>query len=222
MPSLAARADASRVGRIDHEHASRSQDLEQFWAGEFGDAYVGRNPAEIDARAAFWRDLIARFPSKRILEVGCAQGANLRHLADLVPPNEVWGADVNESALAALRQGLPTVNGVWAVGRNLPFRDRHFDLVFTMALLIHVPDPALPMVMSEIVRCSRRWVMCGEYHADQPTEIEYRGHTGVLFKRNYGRLYTELFPELELREEGYLTQEQGFDRVTFQVFERTD
>ncbi|MCB0964777.1 MAG: hypothetical protein KDA98_15995, partial [Acidimicrobiales bacterium] len=60
------------------------------------------------------------------------------------------------------------------------------------------------------------------YHADERTDVHYRGHEGVLVKRDYGRLYQDLFPDLVLREEGFLTMEEhGFDRVTYQVFERT-
>jgi pseudaminic acid biosynthesis-associated methylase len=203
------------------ECPSTGNRLEELWAGGFGDAYVERNAPSLDVRAEFWQQLVDRFPSRRILEVGCAHGANLRLLSTLVPPQEVWGIDINEAALEAARSAVPDVNAVWGLARDLPFRDQRFDLVLTVGLLIHVPDATLPVVMGEIVRCARRWVFCGEYHADEPAEVEYHGQTGVLFKRNYGRLYQELFPEIRLREEGFLTKEQGFDRVTYQVFERS-
>jgi pseudaminic acid biosynthesis-associated methylase len=167
-----------------------------------------------------WRRLIDRCPTRRFLEVGCGNGANLRALTHLIPPKYVWGVDVNDGAIAAVHAGLPNVNAVWGLARELPFRDRYFDLVATVGLLIHIPDSTLPIVMNEIVRCSRRWVFCGEYHADEATEVEYRGQTGVLFKRDYGRIYRDLFPRLTLCEEGFLTKEQGFDRVTYQIFER--
>ncbi|MCU1448124.1 MAG: Methyltransferase type 11 [Acidimicrobiales bacterium] len=195
--------------------------LERLWAGGFGDAYVERNAPALEVRGRFWQRLLDRFPTRSVLEVGVAHGANLRLLSKLVTPHDVWGVDINETALAALRTNVPDVNAVWGVARALPFRDRLFDLVFTVGLLIHIPDSTLPLVMGEIVRCSERWIFCGEYHAEDPAEVEYRGQTGVLFKRDYGRLYRELFPELTLREEGYLTAEEGFDRVTYQVFERT-
>ena len=196
--------------------------LEKLWAGGFGDSYVDRNAGDVQVRAPFWRGILEQFPSQRILEVGAAHGANLRVLSDMVPAHQLWGADINKAALAALPELAPGVNGSWALARELPFRDRWFDLVFTVGLLIHQPDSTLPLVMSEIVRCSRRWVMWGEYHSDDPTEVTYQGQEGVLFKRDYGRLYRELFPGLELRAEGFLTKEEGFDRVTWQVLERVD
>jgi len=194
--------------------------LESLWAGEFGDAYVERNRKPVPERAGFWRDIVERFPMTRVLEVGCAHGENLHHLARVLEPHNVWGADLNASALAAVPDTAPGANAVWSLARELPFRDRWFDLVFTVGLLIHQPEDSLGIVMSEIVRCSGRWIMCGEYHSDTSEDINYRDRPGVLYKRNYGKLYTDLFPQLELREEGFLEREQGFDRVTYQVFER--
>ena len=196
-------------------------ELEELWAGEFGDAYVSRNAPTMAVRGPFWAGILAQYPARRVLEVGCANGANLHEMAQLMPPENLWGADLNQVALRTLGETEPMVNGVYSLARELPFRDRYFDLVFTVGLLIHQTDSALPIVMSEIVRCSSRWVMCGEYQADEPTDVNYHGMSGVLTKRDYGRLYTDLFPELELREERFLTKEEGFDRVTFDILERT-
>jgi hypothetical protein len=110
---------------------------------------------------------------------------------------------------------------LWSPARDLPFKDRRFDLVFTTGVLIHQPPTALPIVMTEIVRCSNRYVLCGEYYASEPTEVSYRGESGALFKRDYGGLYQKLFPELTLLESGFLPKEAGaWDDVTFWVFER--
>ena len=205
----------------DQTERGRSADeLEELWAGEFGDAYVGRNAPTLDVRGPFWSRILERFPSRRVLEIGPANGANLHQLARLRPATDLWGVDINLQALATLHQIVPGANGVYGVARELPFRDRWFDLVFTVGLLIHQPDSTLPIVMSEIVRCSNRWILCGEYQADETTDVNYRGMSGVLLKRDYGRLYLDLFPGLALREEGFLTKEEGFDRVTYQVFER--
>jgi pseudaminic acid biosynthesis-associated methylase len=197
--------------------------LEQLWAGDFGDAYLERNASAQTKRGQFWNDIAQRYPAGRTLEVGCAHGENLRYLSAHRRARDLWGLDVNESALAALRDRVPGANAVWGRARELPFRDRYFDLVFTVGLLIHQPEISLPVVMSEIVRCSNRWVMFGEYHADTPTDINYRDQPGVLFKRDYRRVYEELFPGLVLRDERHLTlEDSGFDRVHFAVFERTD
>jgi spore coat polysaccharide biosynthesis protein SpsF len=195
--------------------------LEELWAGSFGDDYSERNAEAGQGRAAFWEALLTAHPVQRILEVGCNVGANLRWIVDHVTPVETFGVDVNQEALGELRRRVPNVNAIAARGRELPFRDRWFDLSFTTGVLIHQPESTLPLVMNEIVRVSGRYVLCGEYFAAQTIEVPYRGHSGALFKRDYGRLYQELFPELVLLEEGFLGQAEGWDDVTWWLFERS-
>ncbi|PYN41194.1 MAG: hypothetical protein DMD95_19955 [Candidatus Rokuibacteriota bacterium] len=155
-----------------------------------------------------------------MLEVGCNLGANLRWIASGVAPGPVWGVDVNLHALQRLRRAVPGVRPVAAAALGLPFGDRAFDLVFTVGVLIHQPPAVLPAVMAEIVRCSRRFVLCGEYYADEPTEIPYRGQTGALFKRDFGGLYQKLFPRLALRKQAFQSRAAGWDDVTFWRFEK--
>lgn len=50
--------------------------------------------------------------------------------------------------------------------------------------------------------------------------MPYHGERGALLKRDYGGLYHELFPELHVRREGYLGEDSGFDRVTWQLLEK--
>jgi pseudaminic acid biosynthesis-associated methylase len=194
--------------------------IEQLWAGEFGNAYLHRNISAAEGRAPFWDDIAARFPFGSVLEVGCTQGDNLIHLARHVPAERIWGVDINPVVLDHLRGHVPGTHPVLGVARDLPFPDDSFDLVVTVGLLIHIPDDTLEQVLAELVRVSRRWVLSGEYHADEQTEVVYRGHEHVLFKRDYGRLFQESFPQLRLAEDRFLTKDEGFDRVTYQVFEK--
>src|SRR5262245_28223076 len=150
---------------------SNSERLEELWTGDFGDAYTQRNSAAADCRQPFWDGLFNDFPCRRVLEVGCNLGANLKWVSTNVAANEVYGVDINESALAQLRGAIPAVNPVWGRARELPFRDRYFDMVFTMGVLIHQPPEALPIVMSEIVRCSRKYVLAGEYFSETPVDV---------------------------------------------------
>jgi len=157
---------------------------------------------------------------ERVLEVGCNLGANLRWLATLLPPHHLYGVDVNLSALAELKAELPGPNAVWARARELPFRDGFFDLVFTTGVLIHQSTDALPDVMREIVRCSRRYVLAGEYFAETVTEVPYRDQKGALFKMDFGAEDKRNFPELSLLRSGFLPRGSGWDDLTWWLFER--
>lgn len=198
-----------------------AQRLETLWAGAFGDEYVERNRDAVTSREPLWRRLHAAYPFASVLEVGCNLGANLHWLAQLLDPRDVWGVDVNAAALREARARLPDVNLAYAPARSLPFRDAHFELTFTTGVLIHQPPEALPVVMGELVRCARRYVLCGEYHAEHPTEVPYRGQRGALYKRDWGSLYGELFPALRLREQWFEARDAGWDDVTFWLFEKT-
>ena len=194
--------------------------LEQLWAGEFGAAYIERNRVLDERRAAFWEPLLAEHAIRSVLEVGCGQGGNLRPIARVLDPRDVWGIDVNGTALAIARAHAPGINVVGSVARQLPFRDGLVDLAFTVGVLIHQPDTTLALVIAEIVRCSRAFVLWAEYHADATEEVPYHGVDGSLFRRDYGAIYHELFPELTVRAEGFLGPDEGFDRLTWQLLEK--
>lgn len=194
--------------------------LERLWSGDFGNEYVERNRRAGEGRGPFWSALLDEFPVDTVLEVGCNNGGNLRWIAEKIPAERVFGIDINVHALDELRQHS-SVNAVWGKARSLPFRDQWFDLTFTMGVLIHQPPECLPLVMSELVRCTKRYVLCGEYHSSVPTEVPYRGQDGALFKRDFGELYLSLFPQLELRKQGFLSRNDGptWDDVTWWLFE---
>ena len=203
---------------MNQTEISEASRLEQLWAGNFGDAYVERNRAAGDVRGEFWQGLLTQFRAERVLEVGCNVGANLRWIAGQLGPANVYGIDINPNAIRELQSAVPGVNALSGPARSLPFRDGWFDLVFTMGVLIHQPEATLPLVINEMVRCSRHYVLCGEYYADQSTEVPYRGETGALFKRDYGRIFRDLFPQLHLLEQGFLGREQGWDNITWWLF----
>ena len=194
--------------------------LEGLWGGELGNAYTDRNQAAGSNRAPFWQEILREFPARRVLEVGCNLGGNLRWVASHLPPQDVYGVDINLKALQELHRGLPDVNALYSQARELPFRDRWFDMVFTMGVLIHQPPETLPVVMTEIVRCANRFVLCGEYFSPEPIEVAYREQTGALFKRDFGSLYQQLFPDLILRKKRFLSKADGWDDVTYWVFEK--
>jgi pseudaminic acid biosynthesis-associated methylase len=202
----------------DPERPPEVARLEALWGEEFGDRYIERNRDAAEGRDEFWNWLYGAFPFDSVLEVGCNVGGNLRWLAELLPPRSVYGVDINERALLDARAALPGVNLVHSSARSLPFRDAAFDLTFTTTVLIHQTPEAAPIAMSEVVRCSRRYVLCGEYFSEALEEVPYRGERGALFKRDWGQLYADLFPELRLLERTF--RGAPWDDVTFWLFEK--
>src|SRR3954452_1165217 len=86
-------------------------------------------------------DLFQRYvdgPGRRVLDLGCRDGALTRAYAD---GNEVVGVDADRDALAqAAKLGIETH---WAdFEEPLPLEDETFDVVVAGELLEHLRDPA--------------------------------------------------------------------------------
>ena len=196
----------------DDDEARR---LEALWGGSFGDEYVERNFDDGSGRTPFWRHVLNVIAPKTVLEVGCNVGGNLRCLSGLLGPENLAGVDINEAALAALAGDAPEIRTALAPARSLPFADGAFDLVFTTGVLIHQPPDTLPAVIDEIVRCSARFVVCGEYFAERVEELPYRGETGALFRGDFGSMYTER--GLDVLERGFLPRDSVWDDLTYWI-----
>jgi SAM-dependent methyltransferase len=159
-----------------------------------------------DRRGEFWLPLLDEICPQSVLEVGCNEGGNLQWIAQRVDPARVTGVDVNAKTLRLLDRRVPGVRGVHAPARDLPVADRSVDFVFTMGVLSHQPNESLDKVMSEMVRASSRYVFCGD---------------GMLIPRDYGALFLDLFPfDLTPVRQGYLSPEDGWNGVTWWLFER--
>lgn len=108
---------------------------------------------------------------KRILEVGCGAGGNLRFLA--ARDAQVHGADISPRMVELARR-LNDSRGVAfplnAIdGAHLPDRDAAFDIVLTVTALQHNHDgPMLASLVGEIARvlCAggEAWIIEGVHH----------------------------------------------------------
>jgi pseudaminic acid biosynthesis-associated methylase len=194
--------------------------LEQIWSGAFGDEWSDRNIDAYDARKPFWDAMMQRLSPRRVLDVGCNVGGNLRWIAPFVGAGDAYGVDINRHSLELIHEFVPDANVLVASARDLPFRDGWFDLVFTVGVLIHHPEDALRQAMSEMARCSSRYVLCVEMFADEVTEVTHRGIEHGLFKRDYGRIFIDAVPELTVIDSGFLSVDEGFDSLNWWLFEK--
>ena len=198
------------------------------WTGSFGRAYMARNSdvsvSDLDARADGLSQVMetcAHRP-RSILEVGANIGRNLmalRRLTDATLHAVEPFVEAFERMRELLSDELSSAHN--CAGDALPFEDTSIDFVFTSGVLIHVHPDRLPDVMAEIHRVSRRYVWCNEYFATQPESIGYRGEDGLLFKRDFGRLYQKLFPDLHIVGTGFLwSAATPFDDTVWWLFEK--
>ena len=70
-------------------------------------------------------------------------------------------------------------------------------------------------------RVSSRYIACSEYFSDKPETIPYRGQTDALFKRDFGGMWLDLFPDLKVLDYGFSWKRTtGLDNLTWWMFEK--
>lgn len=191
--------------------------VERLFAGDFGAAYTDRNRAADPRKAEFFHGLFRKHGISRALECGSNIGLNLSACIE-AGDVDVWGIDIQRTAIKQAWATWSGGNFVTGSILDLPFRDGFFDVAFTCGVLIHVPTDGLSKVMREMVRVSRKYIVCAEYHDDQEVAVPWRGQAAALWRRNYKKAWLDAHPELRLVEEGYKSPEEGFDRITWQLF----
>lgn len=119
--------------------------------------------------------------AKKILEVGCNIGNNLRVFGtDL----NVYGIDMNEKALEIAKQRLPNFKFKKGLITDIPFDDNYFDLVFTRGVLIHIHLDDMQNAMKELFRVSNKWIFNLEYFGKDNKMIKWKRGDDLLWYRN--------------------------------------
>lgn len=185
---------------------SPSTEQEDFWAGEFGNAYVERNKDEhyVADNLAFFSKVIARTQRvNKILELGANVGLNLMALKHLLPNAEFTAVEINEKAVATLKKNVPSANIYKKSIANFN-SNQYWDFIFTKGVLIHINPEQLPQVYELMYQKSSRYILIAEYYNQTPTEVSYRGHSGKLFKRDFAGEMLKKFPDLSLVDYGFI------------------
>jgi pseudaminic acid biosynthesis-associated methylase len=197
---------------------------ETFWAGDFGNEYIGRNiGAEIIAAntSLFTKILDKTNGIKSAIEFGANIGLNLCALKHLLPDAKFTGIEINERAVAELRQlGFVDVVHDSILEYQTPIQH---ELAFTKTVLIHIAPEFLPLVYDKLYASSSRYICVAEYYNQDPIEITYRGHTGKLFKRDFAGDLLKRFPDLKLANYGFAYQNDTLfplDDITWFLLEK--
>ena len=183
------------------------------WSGEFGNQYNERN-SDLDSRFSFWSKIVNAYDIDNVLEIGCNYGRNLLDLRETGVA--VCGVDVNgEAAQQAAHRGIEVH---LSNGSDTDFNDNEFDMVFTCGVLIHQQTPQLIAMMKEMVRTARTYVLFAEYRG-QDEEVPYHNVKGSLFKREFGEIFEQLFPEATRVGGGLQGWDSGFDNTDWWVYD---
>lgn len=183
------------------------------WMGDFGNEYTARNALTLDQIDELYKnrygisntELNGLFVgdlsrSIRILEVGSNIGNKLLSLQRMGFEN-LYGIEINSQAIERAKTNTKNINIIQASAFDIPFKDEYFDLVFTSGVLIHINPTDIKRALAEIYRCSKKYIWGFEYYADTYTEVQYRGHSKLMWKTDFVRLYLGQFEDLELVKE---------------------
>lgn len=178
---------------------------EDFWAGQFGDAYVDRCQGEslIAAKTALFAKVIARAARiSSVTELGTNRGLNLQALSRLVPGIDLAGVEINRKAWEAVTAwgGADVVNG--SLFEYKPKRTA--DLAFTSGVMIHLAPDLLPKAYDQLYAASHRFIAVIEYYNPTPVTVTYRGVEERLFKRDFAGEMLDRFTDLRLLDYGFI------------------
>lgn len=126
--------------------------LERAISRRFEDiADIGWFPDDLPEGAAQLkavRDILQPCPGQKILDVGCARGRFIRHLAS--SGADLYGIDITWTFIRSARSNVPAANFASGSMSAIPFADETFDAVYCVEALEHLPDTAL--ALSEMAR----------------------------------------------------------------------
>lgn len=194
------------------------------WEEKFGREYTDRNALSIQEMELLYRErygitrtevnskFIGQFDrDMKVLEVGSGIGNQLLCLKK-AGFKSLYGIELQPYAVELSKNRTTGINIIQGSAFDIPFKDDFFDLVFTSGLLIHIAPEDITAVLDEIHRCTEQYVWCFEYYSDIYTKIEYRGHTDLLWKTNFAKLFLDRFSDLRLLQEEHFKY-RGSDNV---------
>ncbi|HXP93270.1 MAG TPA: class I SAM-dependent methyltransferase [Candidatus Binatia bacterium] len=145
------------VGRVTEFDKATAAELAQRWDVEYWDAdrKTGYGGYKYDGR---WRPVAERLAHEyglragdRILDVGCGKGFLLYEFTQAVPGIEISGLDISGYAIDHAKEEVRSRLTVGNASR-LPFADRSFDFVVSLATLHNLQIAALWDALHEINR----------------------------------------------------------------------
>ena len=196
---------------------------EEFWAGDFGDAYISRNESEnlLSSNIALFADIFSSLDKvpESFLELGANIGMNIKAIQKLSPGARFTGIEINKQACTILSEtGCEVIESsiIDAVPTNT------FDLVFSKGVMIHLlPDQLVP-TFKKMYEWSNRFILIAEYYSPTPVSIPYRGNSDRLFKRDFAGEFLDLFPDVVLRDYGFAYHRGTYpqDDITWFLLEK--
>lgn len=179
---------------------------ERFWAGQFGDQYCGRNCGEkfIADQVDYFSKIFRRTQSiKSVIEFGANIGENLKAIRTLLPEADLAAVEINQKAVKELRKWAKKSVKIYAQS-IFDFKvDKKRDFVFTKGVLIHLNPDKLNLAYEILYKTSKKYICIGEYYNPTLVQVNYRGNSNRLFKRDFAAEIMKKYKDLTLIDYGF-------------------
>lgn len=141
---------------------------EAFWAGEFGDDYIGRNKGEnqVASNIMFFSKILLRIGSiESAIEFVANIGLNLLAMKQLLPSAKFAAIEINDKAARELKhiQGVDVYQD--SILNFTPAKK--YELVLAKGVLIHIAPDRLIDVYERLYQASSKFILLAEYYIIQ-------------------------------------------------------
>lgn len=144
-------------------------DPKEFWH-DTGRAYwrTGIAPSSEHVRQeALLRTILREIEFQSVLDVGCGGGRLGRLIHDVNPDVQYTGIDISDQALMVARSYLPDAELEQTTLSAFKTRGRHWDLVLTCEVLLHIPPEDIEFAVSKLRKMGDQvlaveWIIRGE------------------------------------------------------------
>lgn len=157
MTGTPAPADRERK-HIEEVYGKRTRSIpaDRYTAFDPGNLFIMQQ-RERAVLAVLRRHGMHPLAGKRVLDVGCGTGGELRNLVRYgAVPNLLSGIDILKERIASAREISPNMNFAEGTARELPFADGTFDLAMQFTVFSSVPgEGSQSAIAKEILRVLR-------------------------------------------------------------------
>ncbi len=198
---------------------------EAFWAGEFGNDYIGRNDSRelLASNLNFFSNAMRRMDKiSSCIEFGANIGMNLKAIKLLHPSVLLNAVEINKTAADQLLKEIGQGNVFNGSIFDYPVTKK-FDLSLIKGVLIHINPDMLPTVYEKLYTASDKYILVCEYYNPSPVAISYRGHEDRLFKRDFAGEMLDKFNDLKLVDYGFAYKRDAVfpqDDITWFLMEK--
>lgn len=178
---------------------------EEFWAGEFGNNYIGRNKSKdyLASNLNFFSKAFNQLGRPNtLIEFGANVGMNLRAIKLLFPNINLSAIEINKDAADELAEFIGITNVF--NGSIFDYKPiKKFDVSLIKGVLIHINPEMLSTVYEKLYETSNKYILICEYYNPSPVTVNYRGHNNRLFKRDFAGEILDMYEDLELIDYGF-------------------